>query len=183
MGSKNVENKADQILQEKRKKKVKGDPRIVIECSEVESVVFGHEKDPEKVFGRRKNRAARGVHETGDWKSVDMEENESGNIVQRIDTKTSDGSTNEDEDYVAGVSIHQEEDYGYGGGKIRPPQSKSDINGSVGGEKGWAERLEETEDSKCRQDDEIPSCRENKFRVNLLSYSSCLFGIEAYISS
>lgn len=28
--------------------------------------------------------------------------------------------------------------------RVRPPQSKSEVNGSIGGEKGWAEKVEET---------------------------------------
>ena len=28
--------------------------------------------------------------------------------------------------------------------RVRPPQSQSDVNGSIGGEKGWAEKIEET---------------------------------------
>ena len=28
--------------------------------------------------------------------------------------------------------------------RVRPPQSKSEVNGSIGGEKGWAEKIEET---------------------------------------
>ena len=28
--------------------------------------------------------------------------------------------------------------------RIRPPQSQSEVNGSIGGEKGWAEKIEET---------------------------------------
>ena len=28
--------------------------------------------------------------------------------------------------------------------RVRPPQSKSEVNGSIGGEKGWAEKITET---------------------------------------
>ena len=28
--------------------------------------------------------------------------------------------------------------------RVRPPQSHSDVNGSIGGEKGWAEKISET---------------------------------------
>ena len=28
--------------------------------------------------------------------------------------------------------------------RVRPPQSQSDVNGSIGGEKGWAEKIAET---------------------------------------
>ena len=59
-------------------KKVKGETRIIVSCAEVESLVFGVRQDPEKVFGRRKNRARRGVPDAAEWKSVDMEYEDHG---------------------------------------------------------------------------------------------------------
>ena len=57
--------KADDGMKKKRPKKTekvtKGDHRIIVECTEVQEVVFQRGKDPEKVFGRRKNRRARFV--------------------------------------------------------------------------------------------------------------------------
>ena len=55
-------------------KKVKGETRITVSCTEVEALVFGARNDPEKAFGRRKNRAPRGVPDPKEWKSVDMED-------------------------------------------------------------------------------------------------------------
>jgi hypothetical protein len=129
-----------------KKKKVKGDSRRIIECGEVETAFFGHQTDPEKVFGRRKNRAARGVRERPeDWKSVDMVSDEEKETEPKRSTENepepdftaSDGSTVEEDHMAGGVLLNSAE--GYGGGKIRPSQEKSDVNGSVGGEKGWAE--------------------------------------------
>lgn len=59
-------------------KKVKGETRITVSCAEVEALVFGARHDPEKAFGRRKNRAPRGVPEPKEWKSVDMEDKDDG---------------------------------------------------------------------------------------------------------
>ncbi|MCJ1397016.1 hypothetical protein MMC11_000208 [Xylographa trunciseda] len=124
-------------------KKKKGDPRITVVCSEVEAAVFGSRHDPEKVFGRKKNRARRGAADAGDWKSIDMEEAEAGG--------DSPGSTSESDDtHEASESAPPlkgavNADYSnFGGGKVRPPQSQAEVNGSVGGEKGRAERGEET---------------------------------------
>lgn len=36
--------------------------------------MFGVRHDPEKAFGRKKNRAQRGAPEAKEWKSVDMED-------------------------------------------------------------------------------------------------------------
>ncbi|KAK3066745.1 hypothetical protein LTS18_001519, partial [Coniosporium uncinatum] len=43
------------------KKTVKGDPRIIVDCTTVEEAVFGSRHDPKKTYGRRKNRAFRGI--------------------------------------------------------------------------------------------------------------------------
>ena len=40
----------------------------------MEAAVFGARHNPEKVFGRKKNRARRGAPEPKEWKSVDMED-------------------------------------------------------------------------------------------------------------
>lgn len=55
-------------------KKIKGETRITVSCAEVETLVFGIIQDPEKAFGRKKNRARRGVPDVKEWKSVDMED-------------------------------------------------------------------------------------------------------------
>lgn len=57
-------------------KKTKGETRITVSCAEVEALVFGIKQDPEKVFGRKKNRARRGVPDAKEWKTVDMEDEE-----------------------------------------------------------------------------------------------------------
>lgn len=142
---------------EKGKKHVKGDPRLIIECGTVEELVFQREKDPLKVHGRRKNRAARGVVENEeDWRSVDMVDDPAPAVSHPVDhSRSSDknrGSDSNSDDGLAdgGVALNEQDGgdmkplYGYGGGKVRPPQAESDINGSVGGEKGWAERIHET---------------------------------------
>jgi hypothetical protein len=162
-------------------KKVKGDPRIIVECGTVESVVFPREQDPNKVFGRRKNRAPRGIVEKPeDWRSVDMVDIPAPPLSQtskpppvpgsvhsasthEADTTASEKATTdeeEDEDEAEGgvdletpraADVPDQIAYGYGGGKIRPPQEQNDINGGVGGEKGWAERIEETDEMKAKR--------------------------------
>jgi hypothetical protein len=43
------------------RKMARGDPRILVACGTVEELVFGPRHDPEKVFGRKKNRATRAL--------------------------------------------------------------------------------------------------------------------------
>lgn len=136
----------------KKKKAVKGDPRVIVECATVEGVVFAREKDPSKVFGRRKNRAARGVVEEGEWRSVDMVDDPQAPESSGDKAHASDSGS----DHAADGVLLEEQDtekpaYGFGGGKIRPPQTESDINGSIGGEKGRAERIHETDEMKAKR--------------------------------
>ncbi|KAJ9609769.1 hypothetical protein H2200_006097 [Cladophialophora chaetospira] len=104
-----------------KSKLTKGDRRITVTCDEIEEIVFGSRHDPNKTFGRRKNRASRAIGGDGEWKSVDMED---------------DPDTGSDHD--AEVDHQQVRPL------VRPSQVESDVNGSIGGEKGRAERQTET---------------------------------------
>ncbi|SLM39528.1 hypothetical protein LPUS_10088 [Lasallia pustulata] len=135
------------------KKKGKGDPRVTITCSTVEVLVFGSRHHPDKVFGRKKNRARRGVADEEEWKSVDMEPGAPSAEPDTGDT-ASEGSPRQSEELPRGSDGG---DNGarpsalFGAGKVRPPQSEWDVNGSVGGEKGWAERTEESEETIAKR--------------------------------
>ena len=109
----------------------KGDRRIVVSIGDIEASVFGDRQDPTKVFGRNKNRAKRGVPDSQVWKSVDMD----------------DDYLPDEIDVADGAQIESRIDEGEGflpGSHIRPSQSISDVNFSVGGERGWTERIDET---------------------------------------
>ena len=159
-------------------RKAKGDPRIIVDCADVEAAVFGRRKDPEKVFGRKKNRAARGVQERPeDWRSVDMlddppaqpagtNENDSG-AASDVRSVLEEGKDN--------VGLLLDPTKTFGGGKIRPPQEKSAVNGSVGGEKGWAERIEETEEMRLKRLDGRKKADEREM-VRKAARRGCAFG-------
>ncbi|KAK5047802.1 hypothetical protein LTR84_006467 [Exophiala bonariae] len=113
-------------------KLVKGDRRIIVTCDEIEEIVFGSRHDPTKTFGRKKNRASRALgQENGEWKSVDMVD--SDNSMSDHAEQSSAGSG------LQGVA------------RIRPPQIESDVNGGVGGEKGWAEHHIETPEELAKR--------------------------------
>ncbi|TKA61814.1 hypothetical protein B0A55_11960, partial [Friedmanniomyces simplex] len=115
-----------------KQKPKKGDPRLIVTLSELETAVLGDRTDPEKVYGRRKNRKARFIPNKGEWKSIDMEDRDN------VNDDTADSYTDDDgsaEDTVAGVPVKD---------RVRPPQTESEVNFSVGGERGWAEKIEET---------------------------------------
>jgi hypothetical protein len=139
-----------------RDRVVKGDRRLVVTMEEVEEVVFGSRFDPEKVFGRRKNRKSRvigglkvggnGKGVGGEWRSVDMEsESEAG-------SEEVSGSEDGEEDGGAGLETGLGAKTGLGP-RVRPPQTESEVNFSVGGERGKAEKIEESaEDASKRLD-------------------------------
>ncbi|KAF2033621.1 hypothetical protein EK21DRAFT_58234 [Setomelanomma holmii] len=204
----------------KSSKSMKGDHRPIIECQTVEGIVFQREKDPEKVYGRRKNRKARFVVEKPeDWKSVDMvdkpevtpntttaststatsqkpasltsdddndklsdsdSEEQEGGIV--LETPKAPNPTAPNHNHNTNTTTNQDEpdlpdavEYGYGSGKIRPPQHANDVNGSVGGEKGWAERIEETEDMKAKRREGQKRADEREM-VRKAARRGCAFG-------
>lgn len=123
-----------------RCKPKKGDPRIVVKLSEIEMAVFGDRSDPEKVYGRKKNRRMQCTPERGKWTSVDMEEGPPAPVVANSgDAATADplfDDANDNGEAGGGVRINSHH--------VRALQSRSEVNFSVGGERGWAEKIEET---------------------------------------
>jgi hypothetical protein len=193
----------------KKAKSTKGDHRPIIECETVQDIVFQREKDPEKVYGRRKNRKARFVVEKPeDWRSVDMLDDpvaptstatnptpqsqsqpqpQPHSLTSEDDNNDtlSDSSAEEQEGGVvletpkppqdASTQLPDQVEYGYGSGKVRPPQMQNDVNGSVGGEKGWAERIEETEDMKAKRREGQRRAEEREM-VRKAARRGCAFG-------
>jgi hypothetical protein len=190
----------------KGSKTVKGDHRIIVECQTVQDIVFQREKDPEKVYGRRKNRKARFVVEKPeDWKSVDMvdkpaptsgtsaaqpgtsltSEDDNDDTASESDSEEQEGgivlenarppNTSSEPTDPNGEALPDSVEYGYGGGKVRPPQEMNDVNGSVGGEKGWAERIEETEDMKLKRREGQRRADEREM-VRKAARRGCAFG-------
>ncbi|OTA93678.1 hypothetical protein M434DRAFT_395361 [Hypoxylon sp. CO27-5] len=131
-----------------RKGATKGDPRIVVSCDDVEKAVFGDRADPDKTFGRKKDRASRALPETA---SADDEEDNSVASEAPLPDGDSAVALDDDEetppidaDVLARMAVRS-------GTRIRPPQNASLVNGSVGGEKGRAERSSETEENARRR--------------------------------
>lgn len=148
-----------------------------MKISEIEMAVFGNRADPEKVFGRRKNRRARFVREReGEWRSVDMEGSSDSEASQVASTKTKGKgrgkggeerarsfitattatTTNDDDDdeggrlsddFVRGVDVVHLDVNDH----VRLPQEQSEANFSVGGERGCAEKIEETPEMLVRR--------------------------------
>ncbi|KAK2055929.1 hypothetical protein LY76DRAFT_519396 [Colletotrichum caudatum] len=143
-----------------RTKKVKGDNRTLVPCDLVESRVFGDRQDPEKVYGRRKNRASRVIrgdgHPDSGGEAVDIRDGPPGDdghggddpgeevIDEMLGLGRARSAEQPDPVVQAGLSVRS-------GTRVRPPQARSQVNGSVGGEKGRAERAEETDEMRGKR--------------------------------
>lgn len=169
-------------------KGTKGDPRIIVSLSAVETLLFAHHKDPEKTFGRKKNRARRGVADGDQWQSVDMVDRPSNYQTQAGSESAARRSEDNSDDESDDTGSGSDEDEGIEDGAftdasvgsrgsvessrsttnggvalsadmvqlkldphIRPPQSVSDVNGSIGGEKSKLERHEETSEELAKR--------------------------------
>ncbi|RKF74584.1 hypothetical protein GcM1_238011 [Golovinomyces cichoracearum] len=64
----------DNIPHVAKRERKKGDSRIIVYCSDIQALVFGHQRDPEKLNGKRGHSGSRCVVDFTDWRSVDMED-------------------------------------------------------------------------------------------------------------
>lgn len=117
-------------------KKLKGDQRILVSCSLVENFIFGCQDEitEDKGPSPDKNEADDTLDFAGHVTSTSQEP-ESSNMRSM---------TRDDESYIDGEILAQMSIRS--GTRTRPPQSISEVNGSVGGERGRAERIEETDE-------------------------------------
>ena len=60
--------------------------------------------------------------------------------------------------------------------RVRPPQSHSDVNGSIGGEKGWAEKIVETPEMRQKRL-EGQKRAEQRELVRCAARRLCAFGV------
>ncbi|KAI0020959.1 hypothetical protein F4780DRAFT_778950 [Xylariomycetidae sp. FL0641] len=136
---------------------VKGDPRLLVSCSAVEELVFGARHDPTKRFGRRKDRASRVLAPSSPSAAADENRADSAVDVdfgfrsdEEEDAEPEGGrmrrtrTDEEEEERDAAFAVRS-------GTRVRPAQAVSQVNGSVGGEKGRAERRAETEEMEARR--------------------------------
>ena len=60
--------------------------------------------------------------------------------------------------------------------RVRPPQSRSDVNGSIGGEKGWAEKIEESPEMLQKRREGQKRADEREL-VRCAARRLCAFGV------
>lgn len=66
--------------------------------------------------------------------------------------------------------------------RIRPPQSQSEVNGSIGGEKGWAEKIEESPEMLQKRLEGQKRADEREL-VRCAARRLCAFGISIDVSA
>lgn len=123
-------------------KKSKGDPRILVSCDAVEKYVFKHpeETDEKSEPADSKETEKGSVDETDEH---DFSSKASGSVhsTEDVDDHLLDMAPQQADGHrVAALSVRS-------GTRVRPPQEVSEVNGSVGGEKGRAERKGETKEA------------------------------------
>lgn len=120
-------------------KKGKGDSRVLVPVDVVEKYVFRHEKGPQEDQDARDATGSElGSVEGADDRDVGSVTSGSVRSTDDLDEHTRETAPQEvDGHRIAALSVRS-------GTRIRPPQEVSEVNGSVGGEKGRAERKEET---------------------------------------
>lgn len=118
----------------KKGRKTKGDRRILVPCSAVEEMMFGRRS--EEGFSD-KSRTPEPETEHQEDAEVEYPGALAGDAAE--EAAPSEGKAYVDGHALARMSIRS-------GTRIRPAQDLSEVNGSVGGEKGWAERVEESEE-------------------------------------
>jgi hypothetical protein len=205
----------------------KGDPRIIVALSELEVAVFGDRTDPTKTYGRRKNRAFRGIKDGDEWQSVDMMDPKTGSAGDQVTTKPtqktspdkpddenehdeydSTAPSNFDSELDSDSDSHNETNPKTSQGgvalttssippppstnpapkpseqqppdminlRIRPPQTASEVNFSVGGERGWSEKIAETPEMLQKRREGQKRAEEKEF-VKQVARRAVVFGL------
>ncbi|RBR26936.1 uncharacterized protein FIESC28_00204 [Fusarium coffeatum] len=120
----------------KKGKNSKGDNRILVSCSAAEELVFG----PNRTSMEEEHEETHSEDETpqaSEPVQAPSEPRTSEEDIPLTDDLKNDNQI--DGDVLARMSVRS-------GTRIRPAQAVSEVNGSVGGEKGRAERIHETDE-------------------------------------
>ncbi|PKS06770.1 hypothetical protein jhhlp_006844 [Lomentospora prolificans] len=153
---------------DKKGRKVKGDQRILVPCSVVEDLMFGkksedsHSDEPRTPEPETENYRDVAVEQLGH--NDPLPEAVAAGVVAP-EEKYIDG------DVLARMSIRS-------GTRIRPPQDVSEVNGSVGGEKGRAERIEENEEMLEKRQQGLRRAKEKEM-VRCAARRGVVFGFKA----
>ncbi|KAL1851689.1 hypothetical protein VTK73DRAFT_9380 [Phialemonium thermophilum] len=143
--------------------RVKGDNRVLVPVDAVQERVFGRvTQDRSSLDGSTSSEEAE--DNSLDCISETREDAGEGQATEQENEK--DGPV--DYDVVARMAVRS-------GSRIRPPQAVSEVNGSVGGEKGWAERIDETDEMREKRRLGLKAVREKEM-VRAAARRGVVFG-------
>lgn len=127
-------------------KKGKGDPRVLVPVDVVEAYVFRHDDRPQEESGATDSVGSEaGSVDGADDHDIGSAASGSVRSMDDLDEHSIDTATRQvDGHRVAALAVRS-------GTRVRPPQEVSEVNGSVGGEKGRAERKAETTEALERR--------------------------------
>jgi len=213
------ENEEQIASEAPKQQKTKLELRPLVLCDQVEEHIFGTRSDPEKVFGRKKNRANRVIAPAADKSSAGGMSGEaiaetsrnSLDSLERLHVSDAAHAETSEEDHFTDEHEHTDGDdnnmvhlpdrleqsqaqpqpttqasseetlkdyspmYVTSGTRIRPSQTDSLVNGSVGGEKGWAEHVEETPEMLAKRLEGQKRVDEREMIRNV-ARRGCIFG-------
>ncbi|KAF4997954.1 hypothetical protein FGRMN_3474 [Fusarium graminum] len=122
----------------KKGKNSKGDNRILVHCSAAEELVFGPNRTSmEEGESNEENHSEDETPQVSEPTQASSEPRLSEEDIDVIGDLKEENHV--DGDVLARLSVRS-------GTRVRPAQSVSEVNGSVGGEKGRAERIHETDE-------------------------------------
>lgn len=161
------------------KKRTKGDARVLVSCDEVERYMFDKDEsgsastsgsgDEDDV-----NDDGKEATETKQAHAKHGTTSDDGHHLASDETGTLEDPTGAppavDYDVLARLSVRS-------GTRVRPPQSVSEVNGSVGGEKGRAERAGETGEMLERRREGLRRARRREM-VRCAARRGVVFGFE-----
>jgi hypothetical protein len=143
------------------KKKTKGDARILVSCSTVEEEIFGPRGSAWKEDQDEQHRSETAQESEKDGERwCPKDESGSGSVEFASTNTNAENSATTGSDNGSMQHAEEKETLDPGvlarmsirsGTRRRPPQNISEVNGSVGGEKGRAERIDETDEMRAKR--------------------------------
>ena len=152
----------------------KGDPRVIVKMSDIELAMFGGREDSGTINAAKEVKAKRGFKDPEEWKSIDMED-----TSDEIELNTMEDAT---VDEAETGNTPSEDEIAFQRTRVRPPQSQSAVNGSIGGEKSWVERAAETPEMLQKRRDGQKRAEEREL-VRNVARRAVVFGLVSEVSS
>ena len=140
-------NGEEKLTARKSPTKAKGDKRLLVPVDDVQEHVFGHKPDEDTHHPESAQDEGRDAPD---------DSQQPLHVEREFNGDTSEDPVEvPDYDVIARMSIRS-------GSRIRPAQTVSEVNGSVGGEKGRAERIEETNEMKEKRSQGLKAVKEKE---------------------